>query len=1444
MKAGLSTKILALGLCAALAVNGNVWSFAAEAVGISKEADENAPATQSEEVVNEGGESSQESTGGESGQTDDGSSDSGQGSENSGSEDGSGGTETGDGSDETGNGSDGTGDGSGETGDGTETGDGSGETGDGTETGDGSEETGDGTETGDGSEETGDGTETGDGSEETGDGSETDDGNVSDNNPSDGDENGNEDNEGSDVSGNDPEEGVSDNNPEEGVSDNNPGEGISDNGVSDNGVSDNGVLGDRRPLASVTTEDGITFSIYADSKDALSTTEDLELTAEKAETDLEGVLELPEEIQILLDAAYGLTLTSDGEEVEINDSIIVGVKGIPEEAENLWALFWDGDELKDAVECRPDMKDSAETDENLKEEVSLRESRAAEKTDTESTDTETEFYFDANALGVIEMLSLMETEKEEYIPAKNFTDAGPFVEPVEFGNGLRMMKTVPEEEDNNVELNKKVVQEDGTYKIRLEAYTTGTVISGGPIPTDIVLVLDESGSMDNNFVSVTYTKVGLAKAKWRQFPFIGGWWAAEENYWYYIDENDEYVELNVDGDENKATWYYEDDEGRHDVGTGDEFRNENIYIRTTKNEGSRISVLKKTALQFVDEVQKKATTDNLDHRIAVVGFSSKDNERILTGDPGRGDYTVEDYQNAFQNMNTSEGQQDVKDAINALRANGQTRTNDGMTLASNILFNDSKQQEKRNRVVIMFTDGAPNDGGTDDEVHESIANDTISKAKDIKAEYSNENRQGGATIYTIGIFSRADANDMTNIGQSWAGYTGANRFMNLVSSNYPTASSMNEIGSENQEKGYYLTASNTESLNDIFKDIADNIDNPGSQLGAEAVVKDAVSPYFELPENVENSDDIKYFTANYKGNNKNWENAENWDPEVPLTNGSVRAEVTDGDTLNITGFDFHDNYVSDIEKDDGTKGCKLIIEFPIEVKDDFIGGNNVLTNGEAGIYADDKAEEPLEPVDSPKVNVPIRYFYNTIDRSIYVGDTYEDLSSEGVQDYNDFFWKMINDGGYKTAENEEATLYHPNGINNAYVSVTYKIIDNETDNLIAEATLPKATPLSRETIRWNLKTGGAWDISKIAQNKTFRVEVTLTPDNALEASVGTDIEPVIKNGSSNLYVFKPNITFKDQMVFLGDKVDLTKTIIDDPEDPARNMTWECGLQDEEEKKKAEELMLLRGSAPKLTYGWVATGSMVGADLSEYEPKVDTSFTVTVARSHAGVSTPDTDITDYTIKKNDKPIRHDLDCISPGNIPENPEDRTGIDFVIHVVGGKIDITKVIDRKSLNTNHGDPIFTFKIERIDGDNVLETFYRTVRFDEEEGSTGLIAKIKEVVTGQVIRNAETLDRLPRGTYRVTELDSMRYQVTDDSVETDTTCTSEVKEKSVIFNIGTPESSDKHSWEAKYGHANFVNDKINDTSYSDTDVVVNKYKFDGSIQPEGQDDMESTQNP
>ena len=133
-----------------------------------------------------------------------------------------------------------------------------------------------------------------------------------------------------------------------------------------------------------------------------------------------------------------------------------------------------------------------------------------------------------------------------------------------------------------------------------------------------------------------------------------------------------------------------------------------------------------------------ADSDGSDqHRIAIVGFSSESN--IKTGKKVA--------KEAFVPVTQQDGS--VNDAlitaINSLKTEGATRSDLGLANAKNIFGEDSKNEEKRNRVVIMFTDGVPT---TNSSFSKVVANDAIGHAKSMK--------DNGVTIYTIGIFDGAN----------------------------------------------------------------------------------------------------------------------------------------------------------------------------------------------------------------------------------------------------------------------------------------------------------------------------------------------------------------------------------------------------------------------------------------------------------------------------------------------------------------------------------------------------------------------------------------------------------------------------------------------------------------------------------------------------------------
>ena len=166
---------------------------------------------------------------------------------------------------------------------------------------------------------------------------------------------------------------------------------------------------------------------------------------------------------------------------------------------------------------------------------------------------------------------------------------------------------------------------------------------------------------------------------------------------------------------------------------------------------------------------------------------------------------------------TGEGTQSLYDAIDGLKAYGATRTDAGLSKAEGQLTNARQNAEK---VVILFTDGSPTGWGTPEGVFNCVNGAAaVNTAKSMK--------DGGATIYTIGIMDDADpsANDRPN------------NFLNAVSSNFPAATATGDNGfaggpgssfdvtwgEGSRDNGYYKTAENSEELNQVFDDIFDKL---------------------------------------------------------------------------------------------------------------------------------------------------------------------------------------------------------------------------------------------------------------------------------------------------------------------------------------------------------------------------------------------------------------------------------------------------------------------------------------------------------------------------------------------------------------------------------------------------------------------------------------------
>ena len=592
-----------------------------------------------------------------------------------------------------------------------------------------------------------------------------------------------------------------------------------------------------------------------------------------------------------------------------------------------------------------------------------------------------------------------------------YTAAGPFlpavsVQPVlraarasgagEFKDGLNLSKTA-------------TANEDGSYTIRMEAFTTGKVTTTtSTTPVDVVLVLDQSGSM--------------------AYDFNGN---------------------------------------------------------STNNDTSRRQYAMKQAVnQFIGAVADKYDAEKSDHRISIVTFGS--DASVLQG------WTPV----------SQDGKMTLQGEITGLpdTPSGATNVGDGMKQAETLMgsgYNYTGSNTTRQKVVVVFTDGVPT---TQSDFSTNVANTAIQSAKALK--------DSGATVYSVGIFNGANPDEMygasgfdTNsngtvnskwVKDTWGLFPGTdfpeadrpagNRFLNLLSSNFEDAA---EVGLKRETKGlgilhykitytiarnfnrtsssYYLTANDSASLSRIFTTISENIGQASIDLSSSTAVKDIVTPYFTMPANTA---DVKLYTADYNG--------KSFGTEQPA-GSDVRATIdANTNTVSVTGFDFNKYYVAD-KRHEGTYGKKLIIEFSVQRKPGFVGGNNVPTNGDtSGVYTEKGVSAGL--FDVPKVNVPI-------------------IAPElAGQDCHVYYL------GTQPMPEQMCTPYDTAGSDFSFVKVSYT-------------------------------TSGV----DMTQDGSYTVTATVSPkEEAASDSAGASAQPATATATSNVYVYKPELTFKDSEGYYGD----------------------------------------------------------------------------------------------------------------------------------------------------------------------------------------------------------------------------------------------------------------------------------------------------------------------
>lgn len=597
--------------------------------------------------------------------------------------------------------------------------------------------------------------------------------------------------------------------------------------------------------------------------------------------------------------------------------------------------------------------------------------------------------------------------------------------------------------DGQLSLTKSITHKEGdNYTIRLEAYATGEVKTEtqvSDVPTDIVLVLDQSGSMDEKMynyketydVSTNNSYYVKVNNEWKEVSYSGGG-MFEQSGWYYGNwKNKKYVTPKTsenDADSNHTQFY-------------------------TQSSQTRLEALKAAANTFVSQIQNKAKDSNADYRVAVVGFATGDytensnkypaygNTELFIGGTG---YTYNSsgipYSTALQNMKTDDGKANIAASINALDASGSTRADLGMEMANNIFAAYPLQtNEKRNRVVVMFTDGEPSKWSG---FNDTVANNAIGQASTSKNTYK-------ASVYTIGVLDGANPSDTTSK---------VNKYMNYVSSNFPNATELDKPGTGGDtSKGFYKKADDAAQLKSAFESISSSIESGSTSvtLNQDSVLRDVISDDFSLPANADEKS-IVVKTADYAG--KNSDGTLKWTNES--TFGDAKVDIS-GKTINVSNFNYNKLFAATVGGKN--QGKKLIVEIPVTINRNF-GANNVLSNANAGIYPLADSRDPYITVESPEGSHPTEYGVEGTEQWI---DENTFTTIESLIGY-------AKDGDFE---------YKPDGVKNKYVDIVYTIKDKDGKTVgtyTVEHGKTEGTASPANTPKLNVDT-------------VYDVEVTVTP---------------------------------------------------------------------------------------------------------------------------------------------------------------------------------------------------------------------------------------------------------------------------------------------------------------------------------------------------------------
>lgn len=397
-----------------------------------------------------------------------------------------------------------------------------------------------------------------------------------------------------------------------------------------------------------------------------------------------------------------------------------------------------------------------------------------------------------------------------------------------------------------------------------------------------------------------------------------------------------------------------------------------LDMSKSMRDDGKMDMLKAALNKFVDDLVAAQKASGKSYRVAVVTFSNNDDIATWTKYKMTGYYVGSNFI-GYKDRDKSYGKalMDVSSALKTsviqnLSYNNEvvasTHTELGMELAYGILQNSGADYKNplsanyRNAAVVVFTDGIPYNTDTRNNTV-SIANDAISKAKDCKTL--------GADVYTVGLKVAFE----TEYKNPY--YFTTNKFMSVLSSNYPKATDLTITGAQTSNR-YFYSADNQSQLTGIFQKIctttvAGKTDSATTNvtLNADSVLRDKITDSFDARSAAVEVSFLPGTTSD--GSNFVFNKALTEAEFEAKTGSNISAELSaDGKTVTVTGFDYSKYYIAYSHP-----GYKMLVSINGVLLNDGVSGMTLATNAEnSGIYKTATDTEATNEFEVPTVDVP------------------------------------------------------------------------------------------------------------------------------------------------------------------------------------------------------------------------------------------------------------------------------------------------------------------------------------------------------------------------------------------------------------------------------------------------------------------------------------------